>query len=121
MQGWRGTAKGRGGGRTEYQPAACIPAPQLGAGTSRREVGGASRGTGCPMPNPRDWRYVRNANGMLEWTASERGAGMALAAICCEPRRPIATASQEWGYLFFFFSIKKFFLALFPAPAYSYS
>lgn len=42
-----------------------------------------------------------NANGMLEWTASEPGVGMALAAICCEPRRPIATASQEWGCLFF--------------------
>lgn len=43
-------------------------------------------------------------------------------AICCEPRRPIATAPQEWRCCFFFlFPLKKFFLALFPAPAYAYS
>lgn len=92
----------RGVRRTECWPTACIPAPRLGPGTSRREVGGASRGTGRPVPKPRGQRYVGNANGMLEWTASERGAGMALTAICCEPRGPIATASQEWGCFFFF-------------------
>ena len=93
------------------RPAACIPARRLGAGTSRREVGGRRGGRAalCPAAGP---RYVGNANGMLEWTASEPGAGIALAAICCEPRRRIATASQEWGCFFFFF----FYKEILPCP-----
>lgn len=38
---------------------------------------------------------------------------MALAAICCEPRRPIATASQEWGCFFLLFFFHK---ELLPCP-----
>lgn len=80
--------KDRGGGRADCQPAACIPAPRLGAGTLRRGVGGASRGTGRPVPKPLGRRYVRNVNGMLEWTASEPGVGMALLPSVVNPAGP---------------------------------
>ena len=50
-------------------------------------------------------KYFRNVNGMPEWRASEPRAGAenCSVAICWGPGSLMATASQEWCLIFFFF------------------
>lgn len=96
-RGRSGMGKGRGGGRAERHPL-------LGTGAWRREQRGrrATRGPQGALRPSLGRRNAGNANGMLEWTASEPGRDGS-PAICREPRGPIATAAQEWGCFFSFF------------------